>query len=85
MIDDKKGVLLQIRENYNFSAQPLKCLAFYFIIYFPAVLGLLYFEGWQNHGFGCIGACQPLIVQFVTFFLAKTIWLAECVEFLLLF
>jgi len=29
---------------------------------FPAVLGLLYFRGWQNHGFICRGACQPLIV-----------------------
>jgi len=55
------------------------------IIYFSAILGLLYFEGWQNHGFSCTGACQPLIVQSVAFFLAETILLAKHVEFPLIF
>jgi len=52
---------------------------------FSAILGLLYFGGWQNHGFVCTGACQPLIVQFVAFFLAETILLVECVKFPLVF
>jgi hypothetical protein len=55
------------------------------IIYFSNVLGLLYFGGWQNHGFSCTRVCQPLIVQSMAFFLVETIWLAKRVEFPLVF
>ena len=45
----------------------------------------LFFLGWKNLGFICIEEYRPLIVQFVVFFLAGTILIAECEEFPLVF